>query len=171
MTKKIGLILLNLAVLAIGIGYPYLETRLSGQIAATFNSRLLGIATAVKAAFYVLLLAEGLLAMHLTLGLRRGAGARFVPIVKAVRLLAAAAAVAVSAAVAAVAASAVGAERKRRANRFICDADEPVLSFRMRRHGGCARHSALPLARLASYFSSDLLKKFQLFLLDKWKRT
>lgn len=92
MTKKIGLILLNLAVLAIGIGYPYLETRLSGQIAATFNSRLLGIATAVKAAFYVLLLAEGLLAMHLTLGLRRGAGARFVPIVKAVRLLAAAAA-------------------------------------------------------------------------------
>ena len=94
MTKKIGLILLNLAVLAIGIGYPYLETRLSGQIAATFNSRLLGIATAVKAAFYVLLLAEGLLAMHLTLGLRRGAGARFVPIVKAVRLLAAAAAVA-----------------------------------------------------------------------------
>ena len=94
MTKKIGLILLNLAVLAIGIGYPYLETRLSGQIAATFNSRLLGIATAVKAAFYVLLLAEGLLAMHLTLGLRRGAGARFVPIVKAVRLLAAAAAAA-----------------------------------------------------------------------------
>ena len=94
MTKKIGLILLNLAVLAIGIGYPYLETRLSGQIAATFNSRLLGIATAVKAAFYVLLLAEGLLAMHLTLGLRRGAGARFVPIVKAVRLLAAAAATA-----------------------------------------------------------------------------
>lgn len=91
MTKKIGLILLNLAVLAIGIGYPYLETRLSGQIAATFNSRFLGIATAVKAAFYVLLLAEGLLAMHLTLGLRRGAGARFVPIVKAVRLLAAAA--------------------------------------------------------------------------------
>jgi len=88
MTKKIGLILLNLAVLAIGIGYPYLETRLSGQIAATFNSRLLGIATAVKAAFYVLLLAEGLL------GLRRGAGARFVPIVKAVRLLAAAAAAA-----------------------------------------------------------------------------
>lgn len=94
MTKKIGLIFLNLAVLAIGIGYPYLETRLSGQIAATFNSRLLGIATAVKAAFYVLLLAEGLLAMHLTLGLRRGAGARFVPIVKAVRLLAAAAAAA-----------------------------------------------------------------------------
>lgn len=94
MTKKIGLILLNLAVLAIGIGYPYLETRLSGQIASTFNSRLLGIATAVKAAFYVLLLAEGLLAMHLTLGLRRGAGARFVPIVKAVRLLAAAAAAA-----------------------------------------------------------------------------
>lgn len=94
MTKKIGLILLNLAVLAIGIGYPYLETRLSGQIAATFNSRLLGIATAVKAAFYVLLLAEGLLAMHLTLGLLRGAGARFVPIVKAVRLLAAAAAAA-----------------------------------------------------------------------------
>ena len=94
MTKKIGLILLNLAVLAIGIGYPYLETRLSGEIAATFNSRLLGIATAVKAAFYVLLLAEGLLAMHLTLGLRRGAGARFVPIVKAVRLLAAAAAAA-----------------------------------------------------------------------------
>lgn len=94
MTKKIGLILLNLAVLAIGIGYPYLETRLSGQIAATFNSRLLGIATAVKATFYVLLLAEGLLAMHLTLGLRRGAGARFVPIVKAVRLLAAAAAAA-----------------------------------------------------------------------------
>lgn len=94
MTKKIGLILLNLAVLAIGIGYPYLETRLSVQIAATFNSRLLGIATAVKAAFYVLLLAEGLLAMHLTLGLRRGAGARFVPIVKAVRLLAAAAAAA-----------------------------------------------------------------------------
>lgn len=94
MTKKIGLILLNLAVLAIGIGYPYLETRLSGQIAATFNSRLLGIATAVKAAFYVLLLAEGLLAMHLTLDLRRGAGARFVPIVKAVRLLAAAAAAA-----------------------------------------------------------------------------
>lgn len=94
MTKKIGLILLNLAVLAIGIGYPYLETRLSGQIAATFNSRLLGIATTVKAAFYVLLLAEGLLAMHLTLGLRRGAGARFVPIVKAVRLLAAAAAAA-----------------------------------------------------------------------------
>lgn len=94
MTKKIGLILLNLAVLAIGIGYPYLETRLSGQIAATFNSRLLGIATAIKAAFYVLLLAEGLLAMHLTLGLRRGAGARFVPIVKAVRLLAAAAAAA-----------------------------------------------------------------------------
>ena len=94
MTKKIGLILLNLAVLAIGIGYPYLETRLSGQIAATFNSRLLGIATAVKAAFYVLLLAEGLLAMHLTLGLRRGAGARFVSIVKAVRLLAAAAAAA-----------------------------------------------------------------------------
>lgn len=94
MTKKIGLILLNLAVLAIGIGYPYLETRLSGQITATFNSRLLGIATAVKAAFYVLLLAEGLLAMHLTLGLRRGAGARFVPIVKAVRLLAAAAAAA-----------------------------------------------------------------------------
>ena len=94
MTKKIGLILLNLAVLAIGIGYPYLEIRLSGQIAATFNSRLLGIATAVKAAFYVLLLAEGLLAMHLTLGLRRGAGARFVPIVKAVRLLAAAAAAA-----------------------------------------------------------------------------
>ena len=94
MTKKIGLILLNLAVLAIGIGYPYLEPRLSGQIAATFNSRLLGIATAVKAAFYVLLLAEGLLAMHLTLGLRRGAGARFVPIVKAVRLLAAAAAAA-----------------------------------------------------------------------------
>lgn len=94
MTKKIGLILLNLAVLAIGIGYPYLETRLSGQIAATFNSRLLGIATAVKAAFYVLLLAEGLLAMHLTLGLRRGVSARFVPIVKAVRLLAAAAAAA-----------------------------------------------------------------------------
>ncbi len=94
MTKKIGLILLNLAALAIGIGYPYLETRLSGQIAATFNSHLLGIATAVKAAFYVLLLAEGLLAMHLTLGLRRGAGARFVPIVKAVRLLAAAAAAA-----------------------------------------------------------------------------
>lgn len=94
MTKKIGLILLNLAVLAIGIGYPYLETRLSGQIAATFNSRLLGIATAVKAAFYVLLLAEGLLTMHLTLGLRRGADARFVPIVKAVRLLAAAAAAA-----------------------------------------------------------------------------
>lgn len=94
MTKKIGLILLNLAVLAIGIGYPYLETRLSGKIAATFNSRLLGIATAVKAAFYVLLLAEGLLAMHLTLGLRRGADARFVPIVKAVRLLAAAAAAA-----------------------------------------------------------------------------
>ena len=92
--KKIGLILLNLAALVIGVGYPYLETRLSGQIAATFNSRLLGIATAVKAAFYVLLLAEGLLAMHLTLGLRRGAGARFVSIVKAVRLLAAAAAAA-----------------------------------------------------------------------------
>ena len=32
--------------------------------------------------------------MHLTLGLRRGASARFVPIVKAVRLLAAAAAAA-----------------------------------------------------------------------------
>ena len=94
MKKKIGLILLNLAALAIGIGYPYLEARLSGRIAATFNSRLLGIAIAVKAAFYVLLLAEGLLAMHLTLGLRRGAGARFVPIVKAVRLLAAAAAAA-----------------------------------------------------------------------------
>ena len=72
---------------------------------------------------------------------------------------------------AAVAASVVGAERKRRENRFICDADEPVLSFRMRRHGGCARHSVLPLARLTSYFSSDLLKNFQLFLLDKWKRT
>ena len=95
MTKKIGLILLNLVVLAIGIGYPYLETRLSGQIAATFNSRLLGIATAVKAAFYVLLLAEGLLAMHLALGSRRGGACpRFVPIVKVVRLLAAAAAAA-----------------------------------------------------------------------------
>ena len=95
MVKKIGLILLNLAALVIGVGYPYLETRLSGQIAATFNSRLLGIATAVKAAFYVLLLAEGLLAMHLALGSRRGGACpRFVPIVKVVRLLAAAAAAA-----------------------------------------------------------------------------
>lgn len=91
--KKIGLILLNLAAFAIGVGYPYLETYLSGQVAATFDSRLWGIATIVKAAFYVLLLAEGLLAMYLMLGVRCGGACRhFASIVKAVRLLATAAA-------------------------------------------------------------------------------
>ena len=43
--------------------------------------------------------------------------------------------------------------------------------YKVRGYGGCARHSVLPLTRLTSYFSSDLLKNFQLFLLDKWKRT
>ena len=40
MVKKIGLILLNLAALVIGVGYPYPETQLSRQVAATFDSRL-----------------------------------------------------------------------------------------------------------------------------------
>ena len=45
------------------------------------------------------------------------------------------------------AASAADAERIRTENRVICIADDPVLSCRTRRCGGCARHSVLPLAR------------------------